>query len=74
MSAQSNQAPVIIKRKKIIADEGHHGGAWKVAMRIPLPLTLLRQVSLSPPPGSKLRCRSDICRPGLCPKSGPVMG
>lgn len=31
MSAQSNQAPVIIKRKKIIADEGHHGGAWKVA-------------------------------------------
>ena len=30
MSAQSNLAPVIIKRKKIIAG-GHHGGAWKVA-------------------------------------------
>jgi chemotaxis protein MotB len=30
MNAQSNLAPVIIKRKKIIAG-GHHGGAWKVA-------------------------------------------
>ncbi len=30
MSAQSNLAPVIIKRKKIVAG-GHHGGAWKVA-------------------------------------------
>lgn len=30
MGAQSN-APIIIKRKKIIAAEGHHGGAWKVA-------------------------------------------
>jgi chemotaxis protein MotB len=31
MSAQSNVAPVIIKRKKIIVAGGHHGGAWKVA-------------------------------------------
>lgn len=30
MSAKGN-APVIIKRKKIIAGDGHHGGAWKVA-------------------------------------------
>jgi chemotaxis protein MotB len=30
MGADSN-APVIIKRKKIVADGGHHGGAWKVA-------------------------------------------
>jgi chemotaxis protein MotB len=30
MSAQSNLAPIIIKRKKVIAG-GHHGGAWKVA-------------------------------------------
>jgi hypothetical protein len=29
MTAQSN-APIIIKRKKVIA-AGHHGGAWKVA-------------------------------------------
>ncbi|MGI9393457.1 MAG: flagellar motor protein MotB, partial [Boseongicola sp.] len=29
MTAHSN-APIIIKRKKIIA-AGHHGGAWKVA-------------------------------------------
>ncbi|WP_300034100.1 flagellar motor protein MotB [uncultured Roseobacter sp.] len=30
MGAQSNLAPIIIKRKKVIAG-GHHGGAWKVA-------------------------------------------
>jgi chemotaxis protein MotB len=24
-------APVIIKRKKVVAGDGHHGGAWKVA-------------------------------------------
>ena len=27
----TNVAPVIIKRKKVVAGEGHHGGAWKVA-------------------------------------------
>lgn len=31
MSADGNVAPVIIKRKKVIAGDGHHGGAWKVA-------------------------------------------
>lgn len=31
MGAQGNAAPVIIKRKKIVAGDGHHGGAWKVA-------------------------------------------
>lgn len=30
MGVQSN-APVIIKRKKVIGGDGHHGGAWKVA-------------------------------------------
>jgi chemotaxis protein MotB len=30
MSAKAN-APVIIKRKKIIVADGYHGGAWKVA-------------------------------------------
>ncbi len=29
--AQSNRAPVIIKRKKVVGGDGHHGGAWKVA-------------------------------------------
>lgn len=32
MSAQSNAPVIIIKRKKVIAADGHHGGAWKVAM------------------------------------------
>ena len=31
MGSQSNAAPVIIKRKKVVAGDGHHGGAWKVA-------------------------------------------
>ena len=31
MAGQSNAAPVIIKRKKIIQGGGRHGGAWKVA-------------------------------------------
>ena len=31
MNAGSN-APTIIKRKKVIAGGGHHGGAWKVAI------------------------------------------
>jgi len=31
MAGQSNAAPIIIKRKKIIQGGGHHGGAWKVA-------------------------------------------
>ncbi|PZQ97626.1 MAG: chemotaxis protein MotB [Cereibacter sphaeroides] len=31
MAVQSNAAPVIIKRKKVVQGDGHHGGAWKVA-------------------------------------------
>jgi chemotaxis protein MotB len=31
MSAQSNLAPIIIKKKKVSGGDGHHGGAWKVA-------------------------------------------
>ncbi len=31
MAAGTN-APTIIKRKKVIAGGGHHGGAWKVAI------------------------------------------
>ena len=31
MNAQANAAPVIIKRKKVVGGDGHHGGAWKVA-------------------------------------------
>ncbi|WP_121629375.1 flagellar motor protein MotB [Tropicibacter alexandrii] len=31
MSGDSGVAPIIIKRKKVVAGDGHHGGAWKVA-------------------------------------------
>jgi chemotaxis protein MotB len=31
MTASNSVAPVIIKRKKVVAGDGHHGGAWKVA-------------------------------------------
>ncbi len=30
-TAGDNQRPIIIKRKKVVAGDGHHGGAWKVA-------------------------------------------
>ncbi len=29
--ARNTTAPIIIKRKKVVAEGGHHGGAWKVA-------------------------------------------
>jgi hypothetical protein len=32
MAASGSGAPVIRKRKKVSAEAGHHGGAWKVAM------------------------------------------
>lgn len=32
MSNESNARPLIIKRKKVSGGDGHHGGAWKVAM------------------------------------------
>ncbi len=31
MAGPTNVAPVIIKRKKVVVEGGHHGGAWKVA-------------------------------------------
>jgi len=31
MGTHANAAPVIIKRKKVVGGDGHHGGAWKVA-------------------------------------------
>lgn len=31
MERQPNAAPIIIKRKKRVEGDGHHGGAWKVA-------------------------------------------
>lgn len=31
MGAQSNAAPIIIKKKRVSGGDGHHGGAWKVA-------------------------------------------
>lgn len=30
-AAEANTRPIIIKRKKVISGDGHHGGAWKVA-------------------------------------------
>lgn len=33
MSADTN-APVIIKRVKKVSGDGHHGGAWKVAIML----------------------------------------
>lgn len=35
MAAQNELRPIIIKKKKIVGGDGHHGGAWKVAMICP---------------------------------------
>ena len=31
MVADNELRPIIVKRKKVVAGHGHHGGAWKVA-------------------------------------------
>ncbi len=31
MAEGTNQRPLIVKRKKVVSGDGHHGGAWKVA-------------------------------------------
>ncbi|OUS07789.1 chemotaxis protein MotB [Rhodobacterales bacterium 52_120_T64] len=31
MAAKNENAPIIIKRKKVVKGGGHHGGAWKIA-------------------------------------------
>lgn len=31
MATDRNVAPIIVKRKKVVVEGGHHGGAWKVA-------------------------------------------
>jgi len=42
-----NVAPVIIKRKKITGGDGHHGGAWKVAIAFSFELWCFAPVALS---------------------------
>jgi chemotaxis protein MotB len=34
--AKGPGTPIILKRKKVTGGEGHHGGAWKVAMDVVL--------------------------------------
>lgn len=31
MRGQNESRPIVIKRRKVVAGDGHHGGAWKVA-------------------------------------------
>ncbi|WP_439509161.1 hypothetical protein [Yoonia sp.] len=41
---KDKNTPTIIKRKKVIAGGGHHGGAWKVAMIVGPSKGALRRV------------------------------
>ncbi len=34
--AKGSDAPIILKRKKVSGGDGHHGGAWKVAIGLVL--------------------------------------
>tara|TARA_R100001086_G_scaffold190264_1_gene107796 strand:- start:525 stop:794 length:270 start_codon:yes stop_codon:yes gene_type:complete len=62
MSAQGNVAPIIIKKKKVMGGEGHHGGAWKVAMDYSFRRQCFAPVSCLGDPGGLLP--SDICSAG----------
>jgi hypothetical protein len=35
MAEPNEKQPLIIKRRKVVMDAPHHGGAWKVAIRVP---------------------------------------
>jgi hypothetical protein len=59
MSAKTN-APTIIKRKKVIAGGGHHGGAWKVAILVPLLWRFCATIFRNPQQCG-LKRRSDGC-------------
>lgn len=59
MSAQGNVAPIIIKKKKVMGGDGHHGGAWKVAMDYSFRRQCFAPVSCLGDPGGLLP--SDIC-------------
>jgi hypothetical protein len=66
LSDHSNARPLIIKRKKVSGGDGHHGGAWKVAM-LPFPLLVRHRFRtdvhrvLSDPSNR----HSDVCGPGF---------
>ena len=34
MADRNGLQPIIIKKKRVVAGDGHHGGAWKVAIVI----------------------------------------
>lgn len=57
--------PLVIKRKKVIAGGGHHGGAWKVAMFCPF--TVRSRRSFAPMEDGALmgpcEASSDDCAP-----------
>ncbi len=54
MSASGdNAAPVIIKRKKIVKGDGHHGGAWKVAIAFSFSLWRFAAVKRPAPVGRR---------------------
>lgn len=61
MSASGdNAAPVIIKRKKVTGGDGHHGGAWKVAIACSL-FAALCAGPIAPLSRGCLESRSDVC-------------
>lgn len=55
-----NTAPVIIKRKKVVGGDGHHGGAWKVAIGHGPLIGRFRPGFSEPPIRGGTICPSDI--------------
>lgn len=73
MATQGNAAPVIIKRKKVVGGEGHHGGAWKVAMAF-VPRVMRRFCAWLhiPPPRDGHTVVLTVATPGFPERRHPI--
>ena len=66
MSASGNNAaPVIIKRKKVVKGDGHHGGAWKVAIAFSFSLWRFAPVKRPAPRGRRPQAVFLTCATGV---------
>lgn len=70
MSVRPN-APIIIKRKKVVGGDGHHGGAWKVAIMFPYSFDAFAPRYRYPPPMDGIMRLLTICDPVIRNRATP---
>ncbi len=64
MADDLKNRPIIIKRKKVVAGDGHHGGAWKVAICPSFPLIAASFTPVGHCENRKVPRHSDVCARG----------